>query len=233
MFPLRSTRKADRTPYITYGLILTNVVVFFWQLTLPQHKLVQVLWTSAFIPCQSHNILTPDLWLDSFRTMFLHGGWLHIIGNMVFLIVFGPNVEDYFGKIKFLLFYLAAGFGANFMHMAFNWNVCVPTIGASGAIAGLMGAFFLLYPATRIRTVAFFFRVPVGVVNVQAFYLLLTFFVLDLFNGLATLGIENTNTGGVAVWAHVGGFLTGLLIAFFAIMFKDPPPVDPFEYLDN
>lgn len=233
MFPLKSTRNPSSIPIITYGLILLNVGVFFWQLTLPQSELVQFFWTSAFVPCQNHNFLSPDLYLDSLRTMFLHGGWLHLVGNMVFLYVFGPNVEDYFGKFKFLGFYLAAGFGANLMHMAFNWNVCVPTIGASGAISGLMGAFFLLYPATRIQTVAFFWRIPVGVVRVQAFYLLITFFLLDLFNGLASLGIENINTGGVAVWAHVGGFLAGVLISFVAIMFKDPPPVDAFEYLDD
>ena len=233
MFPLKSTRKTESTPYITYGLILVNVVVFLWQLTLPRTELGQFFLKAAFIPCESHNFISPELWLNSFRTMFLHGGWLHIVDNMVFLVVFGPNVEDYFGKVKYLLFYFAAGFAANFMHMAFNWNVCVPTIGASGAIAGLMGAFFILYPSTRISTVAFFYRIPIGVVNVQAFYLLIGFFLLDLFNGLAALGIENINTGGVAVWAHVGGFLAGLLLSFVAIMFKDPPPVDPFEYLDD
>lgn len=164
--------------------------------------------------------------------MFMHGGWVHLISNMVFLFIFGPLVEDYMGKAPFLLFYMVAGFGASLVHAAINWNVCIPSLGASGAIYGVMGAFFLLYPAVKISTIAFFFRVPVGTVNVQAFYMLLYFFVLDLFNGLASLGVDVFTTNRVAVWAHIGGFIVGLLIAFGAMIFKEPPEVDPFGHLD-
>jgi membrane associated rhomboid family serine protease len=152
---------------------------------------------------------------------------------MVFLYLFGPHVEEYLGKARFLGFYLIAGFAAGFLHIALNWHSCVPAIGASGAISGVLGGFFLLYPATRVRTVAFFYRVPVGMVDVQAFYMLLYYFVLDFVNGLASLGAVNTETSGVAVWAHVGGFLAGVLMVFIMTIFKPPPPVDPFGYLDE
>lgn len=234
MFPLRPMRKPQRTPYVTYSLIVVNVLIFLWQTTLSRASLGELYLTSALIPCEaSRSLLSPETWLDAFRTMFLHGGWVHIIGNMVFLSIFGPLVEDYFGKVKYLLFYLAVGYAAGFIHTAVNWNICVPTIGASGAIYGLMGGFFLLYPATRITTVAFFWRVPVGTINVQAFYMLLYYFLLDFINGIASLSVDDAATGGVALWAHVGGFVAGLLLTFVAIIFKDPPVVDPLEYLNE
>jgi len=234
MFPLKALRKQNTTPYVTFGLIAVNVLVFAWQLTLSQSQLGSVFMNAALVPCEaSRSVFSPETWLDSFRTMFLHGGWLHLVGNMVFLLIFGPHIEEYFGKVKYLLFYIAAGTTANLLHTAINWNVCIPSIGASGAIMGLMGSFFLLYPATRIRVVAFFFRVPVGTVDTQAFYLLAAYFVFDFINGLGALGVSNTATGGVAVWAHIGGFLGGLLLTFIAIIFKPPPPVDEFEYLDH
>lgn len=234
MFPLGTTRKPTSTPYVTFGLILANVLVFLWQTTLSGAELTQLYLQSAFVPCQaSQGLLTPETYLSAFRTMFLHGGWVHLVGNMMFLYIFGPNVEDYFGKGRFLLFYLAVGYAASFTHMLFNWNVCIPTIGASGAIYGIMGAFFLLYPATRIRSVAFFWRIPVGVATVQAFYMLLYFFVIDLINGIGFLAAETATRGGVAFWAHVGGFAAGLLIAFVAVIFKPAPAVDPLEYLND
>lgn len=233
MFPLKTLRKPETTPYVTYGLILINILVFGWELTLSRAELGQQFFALAVVPCEmSRNLLSPETLLDSVRTMFLHAGWVHLVSNMVFLYMFGPNVEAYMGKAKYLFFYFAAGFAANFLHLAFNWNVCIPSIGASGAISGVMGAFVLLYPATRIRTLAFFFRVPIGTADVQAFYLLFTFFVIDLFNGLASLGVTTTESSGIAVWAHVGGFVMGLFLAFVFMLFRPPPPVDPFEYID-
>lgn len=234
MFPLKTLRKPAATPYVTYTLIALNVMVFFWELTLSRAELSVQFMTMALVPCEvSRSLFSAETLLDSVRAMFLHGGWLHLTGNMVFLYIFGPNLEDYLGKSRYLLFYLIAGILAGLVHTAFNWNVCVPTIGASGAIYGLMGGFLLLYPATRVRTVAFFFRVPVGTVDVQAFYMLAYYFVFDLINGIMSLGVDNAATGGVAVWAHVGGFLAGFLMAFVAMMFRPPPPVDPFEYLND
>jgi len=209
------------------------VLVFFWELTLTQSELGQQFFALAVVPCQmTRNFFSTETVLDSVRSMFLHGGWVHLIGNMVFLYMFGPNVESYMGKVRYALFYFAAGFAASFLHAAINWNVCIPSIGASGAIYGVMGAFVLLYPATRVRTIAFFFRVPIGTVDVQAFYMLFYFFIVDLFNGVTALGVETTQTGGVAVWAHVGGFVMGLLLTFMFMIFREPPEVDPFEHLD-
>ncbi len=226
MFPLQTLRKTRRTPYVTYALILINILVFAWELTLNQGELSRAFGSLAIVPCEaSRNLISIDTLMDSVRTMFLHGGWLHIISNMVFLLLFGPYIEDYLGRSGYLAFYLLAGFTAGFVHIALNWNICVPSVGASGAIYGLMGAFLLLYPATKIRTVAFFYRVPIGTVDVQAFYMLLYYFALDFINGLTSLGVDNTSTGGVAVWAHIGGFLTGLLITFFVMVFKPAPPV--------
>lgn len=233
MFPLKTTRKPQSIPYITYGLVLVNVLVFLWQTTLDSAQLSSLYMTQALVPCESHNLLLPDVWLNSLRSMFLHGGWVHLIGNMVFLTIFGPNVEDYFGKVRYLAFYLLAGFAAGFTHQLLNWNLCIPSIGASGAIYGVMGAFLLLYPATRISTVAFFWRIPVGVVNVQAFYMLLYYFVIDLVNGLMFLSAPTYTANRVAFWTHVGGFAAGLVIAFVMTIFKDPPPVDPFEYMND
>jgi len=234
MFPLGTSRQAENTPWITYGLIVVNVLVFFWELTLSSSELGQQFYALAVVPCQmTRNFFTVDTVFDTVRSMFLHGGWVHLIGNMLFLYIFGPLVEDYLGKFRYLFFYLVAGFVASFLHAAINWNVCVPSIGASGAIYGVMGGFVLLYPSTRIRTVAFFFRVPIGTVNVQAFYMLFYFFAVDLINGLMRLGPDTIQTTGVAFWAHVGGFLAGLILAFCFTLFRDPPPVDAFEYMDD
>lgn len=234
MFPLKTLREVKNPPYITYGLIVLNVLVFAWELTLSKGQLSQAFYSMAIVPCQMHqSFLSLETITDSVRTMFLHGGWIHLIGNMVFLYLFGPHVEDYLGKARFLLFYLFVGFVAGLLHTIVNWNSCVPAIGASGAIYGILGGFFLLYPATRVRTVAFFYRVPVGMIDVQAFYMLLYYFALDFFNGLVSLGVSNAATSGVAFWAHVGGFLAGITFTFIAIIFKPPPPVDPFEYLDH
>jgi membrane associated rhomboid family serine protease len=232
VFPLKTLRRSASTPYVTYSLIALNALVFLWQLTLTPGELGRVFYTMALVPCEAtRDPLAVETALDMLRTMFLHGGWVHLIANMVFLSVFGPNIEDYLGKARYLAFYLLAGFVASITHTVINWNVCIPTIGASGAIYGLLGAFFLLYPATRVRTVAFFYRIPVGLVDVQAFYMLLYYFVIDFFNGIASLGVDNAATGGVAVWAHIGGFLAGLLMAFIMMLFKPPPPVDPLEHV--
>jgi len=233
MFPLQALKKRKSTAYITYGLIALNVAVFLWELTLMNRGVLgQTFYELALVPCRVRaDFFSLETVTDSVRTMFLHGGWLHLIGNMVFLRVFGPAVEDYLGKARYLVFYLLMGFAAGFAHTLFNTN-CIPTIGASGAISGVMGAFLLLYPATKVRTIAFFFRIPVGTVDVQAFYMLVYFFVLDLVNGIGSLGAANSETGGVAFWAHVGGFVAGLLLAFTAMLFNPPPESDPFEYMD-
>lgn len=234
MFPLQVLRRSKSVAYITYGLIAINVLVFLWELTLQNRGVLgQTFYELALIPCNvRRSPFTVDTVVDSLRTMFLHGGWLHLLGNMLFLRLFGPAVEEYMGRVRFLLFYLAAGFAAGFAHTLFTTN-CIPTIGASGAIFGVMGAFLLLYPGTRVRTVAFFFRIPVGTADVQAFYMLLYFFLVDVINGIGALGSPTVQTGGVAFWAHVGGFIAGVVMAFGSMLFRPPPPVDPLGYLDH
>lgn len=234
MFPIRAARRNEHTPYMTYMLIAVNVVIFLWQTTLSEAQLSQLYMTAGFIPCKvSANFFAPDSFFSGITSMFLHGGWLHLLGNMLFLYTFGPAVEDYLGKRLYLLFYIGAGLSGSLMHMLFSSGVCVPAIGASGAILGLMGGFLLLYPATRIVTVVLLWRFPVGIQRIAAFYVLLSYFVLDLINGIASLGPETAATEGVAFWAHVGGFLAGFVMSFIIMTFKPLPPVDPFAYLDE
>lgn len=229
MFPLKAARRVENTPYITYLLIAVNVLVFLWQNTLTTAQLGQLYWTAGFVPCRATaNILAPESALSFITSMFIHGGWVHLLGNMAFFVAFGPAVEDYLGRRLYLAFYLLGGLGATLMHMLFNWGICIPAIGASGAISAVMGGFMLLYPATRISTLVLLFRIPVGVRDVPALYLLGGFFVLDLLNGLISIGpADSVNVGGVAFWAHVGGFLSGLVLAFIVMTFKPAPPVDP------
>lgn len=234
MFPLKAARRVESTPYITYGLIALNVVVFLWQSRLSQVELYQLYWSAGFVSCQvAQNFLSADAFMSAITSMFLHGSWVHVLGNMLFLLAFGPAVEDYLGKRLYLGFYLLAGLGASLLHLLFNLSVCVPAIGASGAISGVMGGFLLLFPGTRIATLILVFRLPVGVRNVPALYLLGTFFILDLLNGLMSLGPDTVNTAGVAFWAHVGGFLTGVVLSFFIMTFKPAPPVDPLGQLGD
>lgn len=230
MFPLQARRQPKSTPYITYSLIGLNILVFIWELSLSQPELFSVFATQTYNPCTAG--VSPDTFWDLTRTMFLHGGWTHIIGNMAFLAIFGPLVEDYLGKWRFLAFYMAVGYAASLFHGLLT-TICGPTIGASGAIFGVMGAFLLLYPATRVRSVVLFLRVPIGTRDIQAFYLLFAFFFIDLINGIAAIGPFTVNTGNVAIWAHVGGFLAGLVMTFFIMIVKPAPEVDMLENIGN
>lgn len=231
MFPFRAARRIETTPYITIGLVLVNVVVFLWQLTLNEPDLRNLFLTAGFVPCKiGANLVSTDSLFSSITSMFLHGGWLHLIFNMLYLVAFGPMVESYLGKPLYLLFYITAGLGAGLTHLLFNLNNCTPAIGASGAIMGVMGGFMLLFPGTRIRTLNLF---PFGIKRISALTLLGGYFLLDLFNGILSLNATTETTNGVAVWAHVGGFLAGLVLSFFIMTFKPLPPVDPLAHLDE
>lgn len=231
MFPLKVNRKISSTPVITWLLIAANVLVFIWQTTLSSGQVTELFLTAGFIPCKvSANFFTPDSFLTFFTSAFLHADIIHLLSNMLFLFVFGPAVEDYLGKFWYPVFYASAAFGSGLLHMLLT-GTCIPTIGASGAIMGVMGGFLLLYPGTRVSSLILLGRIPLGVKHVRSLYLLGVFFALDLLNGLVIL----TNTSvqpGVAVWGHVGGFLVGFLMAFVAMTFKPLPPVDPI-YLDE
>ena len=150
----------------------------------------------------------PTVWLTPFTSMFIHGGWMHLIGNMLFLWVFGDNIEDRLGRIKYLFFYLICGLFAAAAQVAVNLGTGIPAIGASGAIAGVLGAYFVLFPHARIRTLIFFFFITV--ISLPAWLLIGIWILMQFFSGITSLGGDFAT--GVAYWAHIGGFVAGFLI---------------------
>jgi len=206
MIPIRALIYNQTFPLITLLLIIANSLVFLYELVLPPYA------EAAFV---HHYALIPDrLALTSFVTsMFLHAGWLHIIGNMWFLWVFGSHIETALGSAKYLIFYLLSGLAAAIAQFVINLGSPIPTVGASGAIAGVMGAFFLLYPRSRIDTLIFIV-IFVTRIQVPAAFMLLYWFALQLLGGLTSFGQlfqeGGVAHGGVAYFAHVGGFLAGI-----------------------
>ncbi len=204
MIPLRDSHPSYSTPLVTIALIVVNVSVFFFEVSLDPFS------RNHFISVYG---ATPDrLALFSLVTsMFLHGGWMHLIGNMWFLWVFGDNVEDILGRSKYLLFYVACGIAAAMTHVFLNPLSRVPMVGASGAIAGVMGAYVVKFPKSSITTL-----IPIFVffttIEVPAYLMLLYWFVLQIFGGWGTIGHSHLSVGGTAWFAHVGGFLAGVLL---------------------
>jgi membrane associated rhomboid family serine protease len=215
MIPLKDLTPRRSVPLITYLLIAANVVVFFYQLSLGPHAGEQLVFEFGMVPARVGLALTsPKLSLGGallplLTSMFLHGGWLHILGNMWFLWIFGDNVEDRLGHFAYLGFYLVCGLAAGLTHIVFNWGSEVPSIGASGAISGVMGAYLVLFPRSRVLTL-----VPLLViwftVRLPAIIMIGYWFLIQFLSGLATLGARQA--GGVAFWAHVGGFLAGVVL---------------------
>jgi len=209
--PLRDENPSGKFAFVNIGLILANVAVFIYQLSLPAHAFKTFVLADAMVPARVSG------WMDghgSFEaaflplvtSMFLHSGFAHILGNMLFLWIFGDNVEAEFGHLQYLLFYFVCGIGAGLTHIAFNLHSHLPALGASGAISGVMGAYIVLEPRNRILTLIFIF-----VVRVPAMIVLGLWFAMQFLSGISELGASVN--GGVAVWAHIGGFLLGLLIA--------------------
>lgn len=203
MIPLRALLYRQSTPVMTLLIIAVNVFCFLFELAQPNYL------QSGFI---AHYALVPDhLHPTSLITsMFLHGGWFHLIGNMWFLWVFGSHLEDALGSAKFLIFYLICGIVSAVVQLMMNLGSPVPTIGASGAIAGVMGAFVILYPRVRIVTLIFIV-VFITTIELPAAFMLLYWFAIQLISGLSTVS-SFTDQGGVAWFAHVGGFLAGILL---------------------
>ncbi len=206
--PLKDLNPHRAYPIVNTALILTNVAVFVYQLTLPPHYFHSFVLANATIPERFPAALAGHLplqaaFLPLVTSMFLHGGFVHIVGNMLFLWIFGDNVEDFYGHFTYLLFYLVCGIGAGLLHVLFNWNSTLPSLGASGAISGVMGAYLILYPRARILTLVFIFLIPV-----PAVIILVLWFVMQFASGISSLGMAAS--GGVAWWAHVGGFLLGM-----------------------
>jgi membrane associated rhomboid family serine protease len=197
---------------VNYGLIALNGAVFLYQLGLGD-RLTEFVYTYAVIPFRFVHVFPrhPAELLTPLSAMFLHGGWMHLLGNMLYLYIFGDNVEGTLGRGRYLLFYLACGALSFLAQIAFQSNSMVPNIGASGAIAGVLGAYFLLFPKARILTlVPLFFFFPL--VEIPAFFFLGIWFLLQFMSGAATIGQTSALTGGVAWWAHIGGFLAGMIL---------------------
>lgn len=204
MIPLRDTLPSGVRPWVTGWLIGMNVMVFFYQLFLPDVELNHFIAEYGFIPARLEL-------RDLLTSMFLHGGWMHLIGNMWFLWVFGDNVEDILGHSKFLLFYLLCGLAASALQIAVMPGSRVPNIGASGAISGVMGAYLIKFPQARITTLItliIFFTT----VELPAWVVLAYWFVVQFFSGVGSVGDSHVNQGGVAWFAHIGGFLAGMAL---------------------
>ncbi len=220
MIPLKDTIPHKYTPFITYILIFINTLIFLYEKSLSPYQLKTLIITFGLVPARySH----PDwayfmgLHFDNYwpflTTIFLHGSWFHLIGNMWSLWLFGDNVEDRFGHFGFLIFYIICGLIASFTHFFFNLHSHVPVIGASGAIAGVMGAYFLMFPYSRILTLIPIFFIPLFF-EIPAVLFIGIWFVSQLFSGSFTL-FTGLNISGIAWWAHVGGFVAGMFLQIF------------------
>jgi hypothetical protein len=196
-------------------IILTNVVVFLFELSQGRY-LDSFIMQYGVIPAAvirwpvSHAPLGAVV-VPFFTSMFLHGGWLHLIGNMWYLWIFGDNIEDRLGHFTYLVFYLLCGLGAGIVHTILNYDVRVPSIGASGAIAGVLGAYVVSYPGARVLTLVPIF-IFLQVIEIPALIVLGFWFIMQFLSGAASLAAANANAGGVAWWAHVGGFVIGMIL---------------------
>ena len=218
LLPIKDYNPTKRTAYITIVLICINTAVFLFQAVLSDKPLTYHVATSAMVPYEVTHLKNIPLGRDVYgrlvyreinpflsilTSIFMHGSFLHLAGNMLFLWIFGNNIEDYLGKMRFIFFYLVCGAGASLIHVLFNFNSTVPVIGASGAVSGVMGAYLVLYPHAKVRTLVFLFII-ITFVDVPAFVFLIVWFVFQFFSA--------GGGSGIAWLAHVGGFLLGVLL---------------------
>lgn len=213
MIPLRDSARSRTFPVVNLTIIILNLVIYFKEVTVEPYRLNQIFYTYGLIPADVLNTiftgapLTPVL-INFITATFIHGGWVHVIGNMLFLWVFGDNVEDRLGHFKYLLFYLLAGIAGGVVHVITNPASTIPVVGASGAVAGVLGAYIIAFPRSRILAL-----VPIIIIftlmEIPAVIFIALWFFIQLFNGVASLGGA---ANPVAWWAHVGGFLMGMLL---------------------
>src|SRR3989338_3287551 len=222
MIPIRDKNPSGTFPYITIGIIVINVLIFLYELSLDS-GLGEFIMKYAVLPLKiKHYSQDPDLTFTSISfpfvsSMFLHGGFIHLIGNMWYLLIFGDNIEDKLGHFKFFGFYILCGIIASSVHVLFNSQSDIPCIGASGAIAGVLGAYMVTFPYARIVTVIPLF-VFLQVIELPAMVVLGFWFVIQFFNG-ATSITASTSGAGVAWWAHIGGFAAGIIIFYIIRIF--------------
>jgi membrane associated rhomboid family serine protease len=218
MFPIGDDNHGARgIPVVTVALIVVNVLVYLYEASLDVRQQFSFIYTYGAIPAEIERGI--DLY-TLFTSMFVHGGFAHIAGNMLFLWIFGDNIEQRFGSALFLVFYLGTGLAASVAHILTSPASQIPTVGASGAISGVMGAYILLYPLNRIRTFIWY----LGVVYVPAFIYLGVWFMTQLLNGMVALSVPTAQSTGVAFWAHVGGFVAGMAGAALLAPIKPEPP---------
>lgn len=223
MIPIRDDAPRYGRPYVTYLLVAANVIVFLYELTLPVDLRNQLMFQFGFVPEQltrviagSHHVVLLATLSSVFTSMFLHASWLHLIANMWVLWIFGDNIEDYLGRVYYIIFYFASGVAAALLQYLVNANSAVPSVGASGAIAGVMGAYLVMYPTARVLTlIPLFIFFPM--IYLPAWLVLGYWFVVQFISGAATaIAYSSQTSGGIAFWAHIGGFLAGVaLIKFF------------------
>ncbi len=218
LIPLRDTQRARNRPLVNWILIFLNVAVFLYELTLSSAALQAFTIRFGVVPAvitAPGRFTAAQLYQTSgvfglVTSLFVHMGWVHIAGNMLYLFIFGDNVEDILGHGRYLLFYLTAGITASLAHILTEPTSLVPTVGASGAIAGVLGAYFVNFPRARVLAL-----IPVGlflpIVEVPSILFLFLWFLTNLFSGVASLGIQAQ--GGVAWWAHIGGFVVGMFLS--------------------
>lgn len=230
MIPLSDSPPARRYPYVTIAFIVLNVLVFLYEVVLPAPQLEQFVRTYGVTPAATIGALDEPLpvalpiYLTLVTSMFIHGGLLHIVGNMIFLWVFGDNVESRLGHVRFVIFYFLSGFGAAFFQILVQPYSTIPSIGASGAIAGVLAAYLLYYPNAQIRTLILLIPI-VTITRVSAIFLIGFWVVIQILSGLVELTAGTM--GGVAYWAHVGGFLVGLILAMLLEPSERPSTVGP------
>jgi len=212
MIPIRDTIPSASFPAVTIGLICVNAIVFIAEINLSARGLDYLFLHWGIVPLRFTHPQLDANYFTLLSSLFLHGGWMHVIGNMWSLWIFGDNIEDRLGRLGFLIFYLLSGLAAGIGHVVTNPASPVPTVGASGAIAGVMGAYLLLFPHARVVTIIPIF-IFFQLVEVPAVIFLGIWFVIQLFSGTISFAASNSNAGGVAWWAHIGGFIVGVLWA--------------------
>ncbi len=213
MIPLKDKNPSYSIPFVNYLLIAANAAVFFYELSLgpgldaffTKYGLVP----SRYFEMVAHNTHVITRYVPFFTSIFIHGGWLHIIGNMWFLFIFGDNVEDRLGHRNYLAFYLLSGLAAGGLQAYLSASSSIPTIGASGAISGVLGAYLVMFPRARIVTLIPIFII-FDIIDISAILFIGFWFMMQFFSGIQSLGVDTS--GGIAWWAHVGGFVAGILM---------------------
>jgi len=227
MIPIRDKNPSSTFPYVTIGIIIINILIFLYELSL-ESELGEFIMKFGVVPLKvsyySHvsNLTFISTFFPFISSMFLHGGFIHLIGNMWFLWIFGDNIEDKLGHFKYIAFYFICGIIASSVHVFFNSQSNIPCVGASGAIAGVLGAYMITFPRARVVTIVPLF-IFIQVIELPAMVVLGFWFVIQFFNG-ATSITASTSGAGVAWWAHIGGFAAGVVILYTIRIFSVRKP---------